>query len=208
MADELVELRESLLRRLRVDLRFDQGDEAFEAHQRLTSRFHRAAKLNTAEKQGDRKAWCRYFGEFLPDRSEHAELLFERWRCTLVKDEMPGAGVVITHGQPDTHWLSTNLGLCINLESMWDDFEASVGRFVESLRDNDQLRERTLDRFRARRWTVERVTATVMVHPPLVPNRVRGSYGELTSFPASASGTATAIVPATNEPPSLESNVA
>lgn len=132
------------------------------------------------------RAWCRYFGEYLPHRSNQAALLFDEWRCSLVKDEIPGRGVVITHGQPQAHWLPTDHGLCINLESMWDEFIDSVSRFVERLRADDEIRNLTLERFHSRQWTVQQVIGTTMRHPTLTANRAFGSHGVLATFPASA----------------------
>ena len=158
MTDELEQLRTSLLRGLRVDLTPEQGDEAFERHQLLAIRLHRAARLNQTGK-GEGAGWQQYFDEHFPRGGTHAGLLWENWRVTLLKDEMPGEGVVITHCRPDAHWQPVEPGgrLCLNLESMWDEFEASVDHLVESLRSDAARRKVVLKRWRERRWRVETV---------------------------------------------------
>jgi hypothetical protein len=67
----------------------------------------------------------------------------------------PGKGVLITHGRPDYHWQHEVGGaLCINLESMWNDFVYSVEKMVEGLRANPGRRNIVVDRWRNRSWTV------------------------------------------------------
>jgi hypothetical protein len=195
VADELDLLRASLSRGLAFDLSADQGDEAFERHQLLAIRFHRAARLNVPAGIGERNGWCRYFDEHFPRGGEHGALLFDKWRCTLVKDERPGGGIVITHGQPEVHWLQTDRGLCINLETMRDDFVASVDHLIGACNDEER-RAATLEAFRNRQWSVQSVTATRPMTRLLMPERLQ-------TFSASAShSVATAIVPDSQLPPS------
>lgn len=68
---------------------------------------------------------------------------------------MPGRGIAITHAQPEAHWQITKFGRCINLESMWDDFETSVDRLVDVLSHDESRRRRTLDYFGRTHWTVQ-----------------------------------------------------
>jgi len=193
--DDLAQLRAALLDDLRIDLGPDQGREAFGRHQLLAIRFARASRLNVAGLQiGEQNGWIRYFEDHFPRGSEHAKRLFEKWRTTLVKDEMPGRGVAITHGQPQAHWQITASGLVVDLESMWDDFEASVDRFLAEIEADDEHRSRVLSHFEKTRWTVQPVEIVV----PL-PRVIRPAGGSQIITPAvsasSASVTATAITP-------------
>lgn len=159
MASSTLEnLRETLLRGLRVELGPDQGFEAFERHLLLASRFHHAAKLNAPE-QGERAAWRQYFGEHFPRGEEHALLLWESWRNTLLKEETPGSGVLISHGQPHGHWRVFDPGgLYVNLESMWDDFEESVDSMVALLAADPERRSRSIEWWASRQWSVQLFT--------------------------------------------------
>jgi hypothetical protein len=168
MNDELQTLREALLDGLRVELGPDDGRQAFERHQLLAIRFHRAARLNVAgTKTGEQRGWCQYFEEHFPRGGEHGELLFTRWRTTLLKDEMPGRGVLITHGQAEVHWLMSARGLVVNLESMWNEFEASVDHLLAALASDDEHRTRVLAHFEKTRWTVRPVE--ILVPRPVTP---------------------------------------
>ncbi|MGZ8739940.1 MAG: hypothetical protein ACXWZ8_05035 [Gaiellaceae bacterium] len=171
-------MKKALLWGLRVNLTPEQGDEAFERHQLLAIRFHRAARLN--DRAGDREGqgWSRYFKEHFPRGDAHAELLWHKWRVPLLKDDTPGVGIAITHGQPQIHWEMTGAGLCVDLESMWDDFEQSVNAFVGSLERDAKRRKVALERWSARQWTVQPVVKTGVV-----------------VLQASAAGSATAIAP-------------
>jgi hypothetical protein len=113
---QLDAIRKSLREGLRVQLTPEQGIEAFARHQFLAIRFHRAARLNQRSSDGEGQGWCRFFREHFPRGDEHALLVWEQWRVPLLKDEMPGTGVVNTHGQTWFHWKMTNLGLAIDLE--------------------------------------------------------------------------------------------
>src|SRR5579859_7279815 len=99
---QLPELRAALLDGLRATLTPSQGREAFERHQLLAIRFHRAARVNTPNRKvGEGEGWERYFVDHFPRGGEHAHLLWKDWRTQLLKDEAPGAGIVITHGRHD-----------------------------------------------------------------------------------------------------------
>jgi hypothetical protein len=155
---ELVELKSSLLRDLGVQLQPEQGDVAFERHQLLAIRFHRAARLNQRASDREGQAWVRYFGEHFPRGYEHARLLWREWRVPLLKDETPGAGVAISHGQPHMHWQVTSHGLYLNLESLWADYVTSVENFAAMLDADAARRKVALERWRKLQWSVEMVT--------------------------------------------------
>jgi hypothetical protein len=89
VAEELEELRQELLYRLRRDLTPQQGFEAFECHQLLAVRFHRAARIN-GPGINEAKGWMRFFKEHFPRRDQYAELLRVRWCIELLKDAYPG----------------------------------------------------------------------------------------------------------------------
>lgn len=79
----------------------------------------------------------------------------------------------------------TDGGFCVDLESMWDDFESSVENCATMLRgDPDRMRV-ALVRWRTRRWTVRAVQ--------LVPSESLFPSGCL--IPASFSASASAIAP-------------
>ena len=126
---ELESLRGSLLRNLRRELGPQEGLEAFECHILLAVRIHRAAGLDARESRSGGQAWRRYVVEYFPpgrNARSDADFLWTEWRTRLVKHESPRG---ITHGQSHAHWLPLpEGGFCVNLESMWDDFEYSVDR--------------------------------------------------------------------------------
>jgi hypothetical protein len=105
---------------------------------------------------------------------------------------MPGRGVAITHCQPAAHWQMTELGLCVNLESMWDDFESSVDRFIGSLARNGDRRTRTLEFFDKTRWTVQAVEITVPT-----ARVIRRLGGSQIITPSVSAGSATTMAPMT-----------
>lgn len=161
--ENLVRLKESLTAGLRTEepLTPEQGDVAFEKHILLAVRFHRASALNAVE-HGEGKGWNLYFTEHFPKRPEwragDADLLWERWRGGLVKLETPLSLVTVTHGQPHAHWARERDGsLCLNLESMWDDFDASVDSFIGLLGGDENRRARALDRWRKHSRTVRQL---------------------------------------------------
>ncbi len=158
--DELRELRDALMSGGRPQLTREQGAEAFERHMLLASRIHRAARLNQRVSDGEGEAWVRYVEDhFPPTRRADAKLLWDDWRTTLLKDESPGGQVAVTHLSPNAHWGRTSNGqLVIDLESMWDDFAASVESFVGSLCADPERRTIALHRFRERVWIVQEFT--------------------------------------------------
>jgi hypothetical protein len=168
---DLPELKASLLRDLGVELRSDQGDQAFERHQLLAIRFNRAARLNRRKSdQRDGTIWNRYFDEHFPRGVEHADLLWNEWRVPLLKDETPGKGVAISHGQPELHWQIMSGGLYLNLESLWDDYAASVEHFIAMLDTNTERREIALERWEKLRWAVQMVSVEPSDASLLEPN--------------------------------------
>lgn len=179
---DLAELRAALLRDLGVELQPSQGDQAFERHQLLAIRFNRAARLNrrSADKR-DGLIWCRYFDEHVPRRIEHAQLLWDEWRVPLLKDETPGEGVAISHGQPELHWQLTTHGLFLNLESLWDDYAASVEHFVAMLDADAKRRKIALERWHKLRWAVQTVSVEPSDASLLERNRYRASAASVST---------------------------
>jgi hypothetical protein len=144
--------------KLRPQLTPEQGYEAFQHHQLLTIRFVRAALTNAVGRDvGLRASWCTFFAEHFPRGDEHAVRLWDYWRTTLCKDEMPGSGVVVSHGQPHGHWKLVDPGqrLYVNLESMWDDYYDSVNPLIEALKQDRARLDETLTWWNGRRWTVQ-----------------------------------------------------
>jgi hypothetical protein len=144
---------------LRRPLSHEAGDEAFERHILLAVRVHRAAGLNARASDKEGQAWRRYFVDYFPpgrNSDADARFLWENWRTRLLKHESP---IGITHGQESLHWYPLDgAGFCVNLESMWDDFEYSVDRFLEDLAADKQRRGLVVRRWRERSWTVRKVT--------------------------------------------------
>ena len=182
MADaELEELRQELLYRLRRDLTPQQGFEAFECHQLLAVRFHRAARMN-GPGMSEAKGWMRFFKEHFPRGDQYAELLWVRWRIALLKDAYPGPGVAISHGQAHGHWHVVNPGgLFINLESMWDDYEQSIESMIKTLAADDARREKSLEWWRGRRWAVQLVQV-----PPVYLGGIGAASAASVSFSETA----------------------
>lgn len=185
----LVDLRSSLLRNLRRDLGPEDGDEAFDRHILLAVRIHRAASLDRAKADGE--AWRQYFIKYFPaGHNSHADAqyLWREWRTRLLKHESPRG---ITHGQPHAHWLRLpEGGICIDLESMWDDFEHSVEAFVRALKADEPQRAAAMQRWRDRAWTIRELplhpSENLFPGPTLYP----GSFGASGTTAATAmSGT-------------------
>ena len=183
--DDIDGVRESLLRGLRHALGPSEGDEAFERHILLAVRIHKAAGLNQTV-IGEGKGWVQYFEEHFPQGRNSpvdAQCLWEDWRVGLVKNESPRLRVSITHGQPWLHWYrETPASICVNLESMWDDFEASVESFVALLGQDDVRCAEAVTRWRARSWTIRQLTSGPTAHLPVL------SYSTSATFSASAAG--------------------
>jgi hypothetical protein len=157
--EERRDLKSSLLHRLRTEtpLTPEEGDEAFDQHLLLAARIHRAARLNqTGDDEG--RGWQQFFVDYFPsgrNDPDDAWLLWKKWRVGLLKDYTPLEGVAMAHGKPDLHWQRDSQGaLAINLESMWDDFEHAVGRFIDALGSDDDRAAVVLERWKQRTWTV------------------------------------------------------
>lgn len=108
----------------------------------------------------------------------------------MLKHECP---VAVAHGQSGAHWYRLPGGaFCVNLESMWDDFEDSADRFVEALQVDEKHCAEVLQRWRDRSRTVRRL--------PLRPSE--GLHPSPTLYPGSvevSASTATAMISV--EPP-------
>jgi hypothetical protein len=67
--------------------------------------------------------------------------------------------VSITHGQSQLHWRRDAYTgvLVVNLEDLWDDFEASVASLVKALHGDNERRRIVLARWRERTWEVRPV---------------------------------------------------
>jgi hypothetical protein len=141
--------------RTRRPLGPEDGDEAFDRHIPLAVRIHRAAGLNARASDKEGQAWRRYVVDYFPpghNTAADADFLWSEWRTRLLKHESPRG---ITHGQAGAHWHPLpEGGFCVNLESIWDDFEHSVVRFMEALEADEPRRMEVLRRWRGRSWTI------------------------------------------------------
>jgi hypothetical protein len=157
----LGELRRALLRARPPSLRPDQGDEALQQHKVVITAVQRASRLHQSSSDSETKAWIRYIVDFYPEgRNEEADafILWEGWRCSLLKDDKPT--VPVTHGQSEAHWVRDDAGRpCQNLEDAWSDYEHSVNRFLEHLRIDARRKEVALTRWRETTWEVRRFAA-------------------------------------------------
>jgi hypothetical protein len=115
-------------------------------------------------------------------------VLWTDWRTSLLKCGAPGPRVLVSHGQPALHWHRDGDRLCVDLESMWDDFASSVERFLAFLRTDNERRPIVLER--AQRSAVEIVFVSL----------ASGLPGPVTGATASAS-VATAFVQMPPTPP-------
>jgi hypothetical protein len=181
MDEQVADLKAALLVGLRVALQPDQGYQAFERHQLLAIRFHRAARTN-ATGVSERKGWCQYFEEHFPRGDEYAVLLWERWRNALLKDEYPGPGVVISHGQRHAHWQLVDPGaqLYVDLESMWTDYAQSVDSLIELLERDPERREAAIKYRVDHHWEVQGY-AFAPTHGPVASASVSSSSTRLSS---------------------------
>ena len=189
----LGELRDSLLRRRRPDV--ESGEEAFDQHLLLAIALHRVSRLHKSSGESDTKGWIRYVTDFFPsghNGEAEAFVLWDQWRCTLLKDEQPV--IPISHGQSHGHFRYDSHGrLYLNLEDLWVDYEHSVERFIEHLREDEDRREVALERWRKRAWQVETVTfadepsteyatTTASITPPLVADTTASVATSMTSI--------------------------
>ena len=143
-----------------VQLGPSDGDRAFECHMLLAARIHRAVGLWKTRNDSDTDAWVKFFSDFCPvgrNNPVDARLLFKSWRTRLLKDQYPGHGIAITHGQRHVHWETTDAGLAINLESMWDDFTVAVDKLVEWLETDIRRKKVVTTRWHERQWTVREI---------------------------------------------------
>jgi hypothetical protein len=114
------------------------GPAAVRQHTLLATDVNRAAKLDahSSDDGKDGKQWVRYVTTHFPegrgrDSADDAEALWLDWRTTLIKHNTVGHRITISHGKSKEHWHREPTGaLNVNLEDMWDDFEASVDHFI------------------------------------------------------------------------------
>jgi hypothetical protein len=148
----LRKLREQTVAQRPPELGPDEGARAFQEHKLLAAAIQRVTLLDRHKSESETDAWVRYFVRCFPsprNGAADARLLFGDWRTSLIKDGAPGARVVMAHGQANAHWIwDTRDRLSIDLESMWDDFERSLGEFEKYLREDPTRRAIALDRFR------------------------------------------------------------
>jgi hypothetical protein len=160
----LDDLQKTLLRGRPPALGPDQGAEAFAQHKLLATTVHRATLLDALGSESQTRAWVRYFTEHFPrgrNGSSDAELLWKEWRTHLLKQDSPGPMVPITHGKPHLHWQRDSAGrLCIDLETMWDDYAQSVEHLVGYLQVTPERREVALTRLKESTWAVQFFTVS------------------------------------------------
>jgi hypothetical protein len=103
--------------------------------------------------------------------------------------------VLVTHGQPKAHWLRDTTGcLCLDLDSMWTDFAASVDAFVTFLETAPNRREIALERSLRSAVTVE------LVHLSTISVPASGWAGPLSPVVAPTTSGASAIAWAPPKP--------
>jgi hypothetical protein len=193
MEDELRSLRAQLLAHRSEPLEPSQGAEAFQQHKLLAATVHQASKLDARAHESETGAWLRYVTSHFPaqrNSEQDARVLWTDWRTSLLKHGAPGPSVLITHGQPAAHWLRDGSGrLCIDLESMWDDFAASVRQFVAFLRTPPDRREVALERALRSHVTVE------IVHLTSISAPASGWAGPPSTFTAPTGASTMASIP-------------
>ena len=185
MDDELRSLRELLTSHRPGRLAPHQGAEAFMQHKLLASTIHQATRLDARAADSETGGWVRYFTSYFPEprnSESDAKFLWTDWRTSLLKDGAPGPAILLTHGQPAIHWQRDSIGrLCIDLESMWADFDISVDTFLEAVESSPDRRGVVLQRAERSQVTVEIVQISgigaaasgwvpgVSMTPPLTP---------------------------------------
>ncbi len=141
-----------------VPLGSEDGDEAFARHILLAIRIHYAAKLNQTV-VGEGNGWTEFVTDYFPvgrNSAADAKLLWTDWRVGLVKEATPRGGIALAHGQPELHWQRDMRGaLVIDLESMYDDFEYAVDRFIAALQADPRHAAVVLQRWRDTTWSVQ-----------------------------------------------------
>ncbi|HEY3959276.1 MAG TPA: hypothetical protein VGL68_02070 [Solirubrobacteraceae bacterium] len=154
----LTDLQEALLKSRPAPIPLDDGWRAFDAHKLLASQVHRASLLARAGDANETTYWISYVTQYFPagrNNAADAKLLWKEWRTDLLKRDCPGDFVVMTHGKPDMHWQRAGNRLCIDLESMWDDFVYSVDKFIKYLANTPEREKITLQRLEGSSWTVQ-----------------------------------------------------
>ena len=191
MDDELAGLREQLLAHRPEPLEPGEGAAAFQFHKLLATTVHQASKLDARAQDNETGAWVRYLTSYFPagrNGEQDAKLLWVEWRTSLLKVGAPGPNVLVTHGQPKAHWLRDTTGrLCLDLESMWTDFAASVDAFVTFLATAPDRREITLER------SLRSAVAVEVVHLSTVSAPASGWAGPLSLVVAPTTSGASAI---------------
>ena len=159
----LADLRLALLRGLRTanPVRAGDGDLAFERHQLLAARFLRAARLARRPGAKSHEGWLAFFRDHFPRGGEHARLLWTDWRKPLLQRGIAGSRVTITHGQPELHWsrddAKQRIGLVVDLESMWADFEDAVESLIDACTADPARGRRALRRWQESTWTAQQL---------------------------------------------------
>jgi hypothetical protein len=154
----LTDLREALLKSRPAPIPLDEGWRAFDAHKLLASQVHRASLLAKVGDANETTHWISYVTEYFPaghNNAADAKLLWKEWRTDLLKRDCPGDFVVMTHGKSEMHWRREGDRLCIDLESMWDDFADSVDQFITYLAHTPERQRITLQRLQDSSWTVQ-----------------------------------------------------
>jgi hypothetical protein len=150
MDEGLTGVREQLLAHRPAPLEPGEGAAAFQFHKLLATTVHQASKLDARAHDSETGAWVRYLSSYFPagrDGEQDAKLLWVEWRTSLLKVGAPGPNLLVTHGQPKAHWLRDATGrLCLDLESMWADFAASVDAFLAFLATDHDRRKIALER--------------------------------------------------------------
>lgn len=164
MDDELQTLRELLTSHRPGGVAPHQGAEAFMQHKLMASTIHQATRLDARAAESETGGWVRYFTSYFPEprnTESDARILWTDWRTSLLKDGAPGPAILLTHGQPAIHWQRDSLlRLCIDLESMWADFDASLDTFLNTPESSPDRRAVVLQRAERSQVTVEIVQIT------------------------------------------------
>jgi hypothetical protein len=109
--------------------------------------------------ESETRAWIRYFHEHFPAGRKgtgDARLLFKDWRTHLLKHDSPGPMVTITHGQSGAHWRRDSQDrLCIDLESMWNDYAQSIDSLIDHLKAHPDRAAVATERWTATTVTVQ-----------------------------------------------------
>lgn len=151
----LAALRDQLIERLPPAADFP----GIEKHRLLARSFHRLARLpqrHPDDKQG--RAWASFFADYVPRLRAHGPVLWTDWRTPLLKDDAPGPGVIVGHGEPDAHCATFGDRLFVDLESAITDFIAALDALLARCANDDGLRAIVLRNWRSTQWTVQAFT--------------------------------------------------